>query len=65
MEMNKLKFTDDQIEMANNINIIAYARSRGYDLKRISNNSYKIPGYGGLFVNGDGSKWNWFSENKY
>jgi len=64
--MNKSKrlFTDQQIEQANNVNIIAYARSRGHELKRISNQSYKLPGYGGLFVNGDGSKWNWFSQNK-
>jgi hypothetical protein len=64
MNENKRLFTDQQIEQANNVNIIAYARSRGHELKRISNQSYKLPGYGGLFVNGDGSKWNWFSQNK-
>jgi len=58
------KFTDEQIELASNINILAYAKGRGYDLKQISNNTYKIPGYGGLFISGDGSKWNCFSQNK-
>ncbi|MDA3845434.1 MAG: toprim domain-containing protein [Vallitaleaceae bacterium] len=33
-------------------------------MKKISNNSYKIPGYGGLFISTDGLKWNWFSQNK-
>lgn len=64
MSLNQKRFTDQQIEIANGTNLIAYARSRGYELKRISNNSYKIPGYGGLFLSGDGSKWNWFSQNK-
>jgi len=62
--ISQKKFTDEQVELVSNINIIAYAQSRGYDLKRISNNTYKIPGYGGLFISGDGSKWNWFSQNK-
>jgi len=57
-------FTNQQIEQANQVNLIAYARSRGHEVKRISNNSYKLPGYGGLFISGDGAKWNWFSQNK-
>lgn len=64
MGTNHNRFSDQQIEMANNINIIAYAKSRGYDVKKISNNSYKMPGSGGLFISGDGSKWNWFSQSK-
>lgn len=64
MKTDQRRFTDQQLEMADSINIIAYAKSRGYELKRISNNSYNIPGYGGLFISGDGSKWNWFSQNK-
>lgn len=64
MSDNQRLFTENQIEQANRVNLIAYVRSRGHDLKRISNQSYKMPGYGGLFINGDGSKWNWFSENK-
>lgn len=64
MGINQRKFTEEQIQRANNIDLIAYANSRGYELKRISNNAYKIPGYGGLFISGDGSKWNWFSRDK-
>src|SRR6056297_1647443 len=64
MEAKNKRFSDQQIEMANHTNIVAYAKSRGYDLKRVSNNSFKLPGYGGLFISGDGSKWNWFSQSK-
>ena len=56
MNESKRLFTEQQIEQANNVNIIAYARSRGHELKRVSNQSYKLPGYGGLFINGDGSQ---------
>lgn len=56
------RFTDEQIEQANNINIIAYAKSRGFNIKKISPKSYKIPGYGGLFINADGHSWNCFSK---
>lgn len=56
------RFTEDQIYQANHVNIIAYAMSRGYDVKRISPRSYKIPGYGGLYINADGHKWNCFSR---
>ncbi len=56
------RFTDEQIHQANHVNIIAYAMSRGYDVKRISPRSYKIPGYGGLYINADGEKWNCFSR---
>ena len=56
------RFTEEQIHQANHVNIIAYAMSRGYDVKRISPRSYKIPGYGGLYINADGEKWNCFSR---
>ena len=56
------RFSDEQIYQANHVNIIAYAMSRGYDVKRISPRSYKIPGYGGLYINADGEKWNCFSR---
>lgn len=64
MSNNQKLFTEEQIEQANRVNLIDYARIRGYDPKRVSNKSYKLPGYGGLFISGDGSKWNWFSHNK-
>jgi hypothetical protein len=62
MDRKLRRFTDEQIAQANDINIIAYAQSRGYDVKKISPRSYKIHGYGGLYINGDGLKWNCFSK---
>lgn len=56
------RFTEDQIVQASQVNIIAYAMSRGFEVKRISPRSYKIPGYGGLYINADGQKWNRFSK---
>ena len=56
------RFTEEQISQASDINIIAYAQSRGFDVKKISPKSYKIPGYGGLYINADGHKWNCFSK---
>ena len=47
-QVDKKRFTDEQIRQANSVNIIEYAKSRGYEVKRISVRSYKIPGYGGL-----------------
>ncbi len=58
------RFLDEQIRAANNINIIALAKSRGYDVRKITPRSYKIPNYGGLYIKADGAKWNWFSHGK-
>lgn len=58
------RFSEEQLKEADDINIIALARSHGYDVKRITPRSYKIPSYGGLYIKADGSKWNWFSHGK-
>ena len=44
------RFTDEKIAQASGINIIAYASSRGFDVKKISPESYKILGYGGIYI---------------
>lgn len=58
------RFTEEEIGQASGINIVALASSRGYDVKKVSPRSYKIPSYGGLYIRADGSKWNWFSHGK-
>lgn len=52
------RLIDEQISQANNVNIIEYARSRGYLVRQVSAHSYKIPGYGGLYIHSGGLKWN-------
>ncbi|WP_298203093.1 DUF3991 domain-containing protein [Desulfosporosinus sp.] len=59
--MGKL-FTDEQIAQANQINILEYARQVGYTVEQITPKEFKIPNYGGLRINGTGSKWNCFTE---
>ncbi len=57
------RFTDEQIRQANSANIIEYAQSKGYEVKRVSSHSYKLPGHGGLYIDADGLKWNCFSAD--
>lgn len=35
----------------------------GYPIKQVTPRSFKISGYGGLYIHSDGNKWNWFSKN--
>lgn len=58
--MGKL-FTDEQVAQANSINILDYARQAGYPIEQITPKEYKIPGYGGMRIDGNGRKWNCFS----
>ncbi|SKC77841.1 DUF3991 domain-containing protein [Maledivibacter halophilus] len=58
------RFSEEQLREASNVNIIALAKNRGYDVRKVTPRSYKIPGYGGLYIKGDGTKWNWFSRGK-
>ncbi|MCX7748222.1 MAG: toprim domain-containing protein [Clostridia bacterium] len=59
----KKQFSDEQIDAANSINIIDYAEKKGYPIKQVTSLSYKIPGYGGLYIHSDGLKWNRFSAD--
>lgn len=64
MERERLKFTDAEIALADSVNIINYALSLGYPVRKVTSHSFKIKGYGGLYIHSDGHKWNWFSQNK-
>lgn len=57
------RFTDEQIEWANSVNIIDYAKSRGHPVRQVTAQSFKIPGYGGLYIHSGGLKWNRFSAD--
>ncbi|ADL52065.1 DUF3991 domain-containing protein [Clostridium cellulovorans] len=63
MKKQELLFTDEEIARANDINIISYATSMGYNVKQATPRTFKIEGFGGLYINADGRKWNWFSQN--
>jgi hypothetical protein len=60
----KKRFSEEQLREASNVNIVALAKSRGYDVRKVTPRSYKIPSYGGLYIKADGTKWNWFSHGK-
>lgn len=56
------RFTEEQLEQANHINIIAYAKSQGFPLEEYSKGYFKIPGFGGLLLEPD--KWYWEAEHR-
>lgn len=45
MGYKKLKFTDEELEHANNIDLIDYARNKGLEPKKVGSNSYHIKAY--------------------
>lgn len=56
------RFTEEQLEYANHVNIIEYARRHGYTVKEYHRGYWKIPGYGGLLLEPD--KWYWELEHR-
>ncbi|MBP3505954.1 MAG: DUF3991 domain-containing protein [Lachnospiraceae bacterium] len=56
------RFTEEQLEQVNHINIIAYAKSQGYPVEEYSKDYYRIPGFGGLLLEPD--KWYWEAEHR-
>ncbi len=63
MAYEKRRFTNEQIQIANSVSILEYAKQH-FDVKRVGTNSYKIEGYGGLHINSVTNKWNCFSQGK-
>lgn len=51
------RFTNEQIEQANNINILDYSIKQGYDVKHVSGSAYEIRKQGGLTINSQQNKW--------
>lgn len=60
----KSRFTDDEIERANNIDLLNYAINQGLHPKKVGPVSYHIKGYGGLYINPEDNTWYCFSRNK-
>lgn len=58
------RFTDEQIERANRVDILQYARSQGLELKR-AGKSYEVKNYsGGFYITPEKNSWNWFNEQR-
>lgn len=58
------RFTDEQIERANRVDIVGYAKSQGLTLTRVGK-SYKVKNYsGGFFITPEENSWNWFNEER-
>lgn len=64
VSFNRVHFTDEQIERANNVDIMSYARLAGLELKR-EGRDYKATNYsGGLTLTPEKNNWHLFSEDK-
>ncbi|QUH20391.1 DUF3991 and toprim domain-containing protein [Alkaliphilus sp. B6464] len=63
MAYEKRRFTEDQIQLASDTNLLEYAK-QFFEVKKVGNNSYKIDGFGGLHINPEENKWNCFSQGK-
>lgn len=64
MAHKRLRFTDEELTQANNVNLMDYAISIGLELKKVGKDSYHIEGYGGLYINPILNKWNCFSKGE-
>lgn len=43
-------YTNDEVQKAYDTNLIEYAKSQGFDVKKADRKSYKVKGYGGLYL---------------
>lgn len=55
------KYTKEQIEAADSIDLQAYIEGRGYDVKR-EGNQYRLKDHDSLYIKGN--RWYWFSQRK-
>lgn len=56
------RFTDEEIQAANQIPILDYVRIRGYPVVEYVKGYYKLHGYGGLLINPLKNCWSWESQ---
>ena len=56
------RFTDEQVERANAVDVVEYARSQGLELKK-SGAWYKAKNQGGLYFHSNGNTWHWHTED--
>lgn len=59
------RYTEEQIERANRISVVDYARSQGLEIERGSGTWRKAKHQGGLIFNTSKNTWKWETEDKY
>ena len=64
MNKKQLRFSQDQISRADSIDLARYAENIGFQLKRTSSRAYKVVGCGGLYIDPNTQRWNWFTRGK-
>ena len=64
MNKKQLRFSQDQISRADSIDLVRYAANIGFQVKRVSSHSYKVVGCGGLYIDPNTQRWNWFTRDK-
>ncbi len=57
------RFTDDEVNKANNVSIVDYINGLSLDTKR-AGRTIKVEGYGGLYIDPSKNRWNCFSKGK-
>lgn len=62
--MDKYKFTDEDIEMAKNVDIMSYLSSKGYTFKKNGTNRYLLEPHSSLAIFTSTNSWYSFKENK-
>lgn len=61
--MSFRRFTEEQVEQANRVNLIEYAKQHGYPVVEYAKGYYKISGYGGLLLDPMKNCWYWEEES--
>ncbi|MDE6433713.1 MAG: DUF3991 and toprim domain-containing protein [Lachnospiraceae bacterium] len=56
------RFSDEQVERANRVDVVDYAKSLGYEIER-SGIWYKAKGKGGLYFNRPKNTWHWETQD--
>ncbi|MGN0438179.1 MAG: DUF3991 domain-containing protein [Lachnospiraceae bacterium] len=56
------RFTDEQIERANRVDVVEYARSTGLEIEK-SGSWYKAKHMGGLYFNKNANTWHWETQD--
>lgn len=64
MRLKQRRFSMEQIARADNIDLVQYAAGIGFQLKRTSSKAFKVMGCGGLFIDPNSQRWNWFARGK-